>query len=130
MSSKEARPPQLVGIRRTDLTIVSITFSGIPGDRDLTFMTDALEALGYEVSIDRDFPNAAKPGHPEYSDVVLRPDVDDDSKYRRRGTEDTGPEAPLKLNDSAQGDQTIETECIAGCLPRGRVTRKVVCPGH
>lgn len=80
--------------------IVSITFSGIPGDRDLTFMTAALEALGYEVSVD-----------PEYSDVQIkiRPDVDTGPEYRRRGTEDTGPAAPLKLNDSAQGDQTIET---------------------
>jgi hypothetical protein len=92
--------------------IVSVTFSGIPGDRDLTFMTAALEALGYEVSVD-----------PEYSDVQIkiRPDVDTGPEYRRRGTEDTGPEyrrrgtedtgpaAPLKLNDSAQGDQTIET---------------------
>ena len=61
-------------------------------------MTASLEGVGYEFSVDRDFSNAAKPGHPEYSDVpiVIRPDVDTGPEYRRRGTEDTGPAAPLK----------------------------------
>jgi hypothetical protein len=109
MSSKEARLPQLVGIRSADLAVIKITFSGIPGERDLDFMTAALKALGYEVSVDGDFSNAPKPGHPIYSDdqIVIRPDVDDHSKYRRRGTEDTGPAEPSHFNDPAQGDQTI-----------------------
>ena len=94
-----------------DLAVIKITFSGIPGERDVDVMTATLKALGYEVSADRDFSNAPQPGHPVYSNDQIV--VDDYSKYRSKGTEDTGPAGPphfndpAQINDPAQGDQTI-----------------------
>lgn len=76
MSSKKARPSQSVRIRRINLRVVEIEFSGIPGDRDLYAMADALDALGYEVY-----------------ETVIGPDDDDAPPgYRARGTEDHGPD--------------------------------------
>jgi len=78
MKGKKARRTQSVTIRRKDYRVVEISFSGIPGDRDLQALEDALTALGYDVSVDLRLP-------------VDHPGDDEEPAHWGSGTEDVGP---------------------------------------